>query len=91
MGHYIRSARGVMVDMQLLAIKAQLAAQPVPPNVEERKRALDAKNGVKTDAKPDLEFMAVAVAGAQQAENAAAVEKAAVKAPRKATQATQRK
>lgn len=63
-----RSTRGDMVDFELLAIKAQLATTPIPTHVEERKRAIDAKDGVKTDQLSNLDFMQVAVAGAQAAE-----------------------
>lgn len=63
-----RSARGELVDFELLAIKSQLAATPVPRHVEERKRAIDAKDGVKTDQLPDLAFMQVASVAAKVAE-----------------------
>ena len=48
-----------MVDFELLAIKQQLASAPVPKAVEARKKAIDVKDGVKSDVKPDVDFMAV--------------------------------
>ena len=60
MAKLVRSARGELVDFELLAIKAQLAATPVPKSVEERKQAIDARDGVKTDVTPDLDMLAVA-------------------------------
>jgi len=54
MPRYVRSARGELIDFELLAIKAQLAAAPVPKKVEDRKVAIDAKDGVKTSVAPDL-------------------------------------
>lgn len=60
----VRSARGEVIDFELLAIKAQLAAAPVPKAVEQRKIAIDEKDGVKTDVSPDLDILAVAQAAA---------------------------
>jgi len=56
MAKIVRSARGELIDFELLAIKQQLAAAPVPKVVEQRKAAIDAKDGVKTDVAPDLEL-----------------------------------
>jgi hypothetical protein len=56
MAKIVRSAKGELIDFELLAIKAQLAAAPVPKVVEQRKAAIDAKDGVKTDIAPDLEL-----------------------------------
>jgi hypothetical protein len=66
MSRTVRSARGQIVDFELLAIKAQLAAAPVPKAVEQRKVAIDLKDGVKTDVLPDLdmEMFALAAEGA---------------------------
>lgn len=47
MGQLVRSAKGVMVDFELLAIKQQLANAPVPKAVIERQQAIDIKDGVK--------------------------------------------
>ena len=43
----IRSARGDFVDFELLAIKAQLAAKPVPKKVDERRVAIEEREGNK--------------------------------------------
>jgi hypothetical protein len=48
MPHTIRSARGEVVDFELLAIKSQLAAKPVPKQVTERKTAIEEREGVKS-------------------------------------------
>jgi hypothetical protein len=69
MSRYVRSAQGELIDFELLAIKAQLAASPVPKKVEERKIAIDVKDGVKTQVAPDLivdEMFAVAIAAADE-------------------------
>lgn len=65
MSKLVRSARGEVVDFELLAIKAQLAAAPVPRSVEERKAAIDEKDGVKTTVTPDLDILEVAKAAAE--------------------------
>ena len=43
-----RSARGDLVDFDLLAIKQQLATTPVPVAVNQRRKFIDEKDGVKT-------------------------------------------
>lgn len=60
MPQLIRSARGELIDFELLAIKQQLASAPVPRVVEERKRAINIKDGAKSDIVPDLDFLAIA-------------------------------
>jgi hypothetical protein len=42
------SARGELVDFDLLAIKQQLATTPVPVGVTERRKFIDEKDGIKT-------------------------------------------
>jgi hypothetical protein len=42
-----RSARGEIVDFDILQIKQQLAATPVQVGTEERRRFIDTKDGVK--------------------------------------------
>ncbi len=64
MSHLIRSARGEIVDFELLAIKQQLASAPVPKVVEDRKKAIDEKDGVRTSVQPDIDFLAVSQAAA---------------------------
>lgn len=44
----VRSARGDIVNFELLAIKEQLAAVPVPKKVDERRLAIEEREGVKT-------------------------------------------
>ena len=61
MSRFTRSAKGDLIDFELLAIKAQLAAAPKPKSVEQRKAAIDAKDGVKTDVVPDLDMDMLAV------------------------------
>ncbi len=55
MGKLVRSARGELIDFELLAIKQQLAAAPVPKAVEVRKQAIDLKDGVRADDAPGVE------------------------------------
>jgi hypothetical protein len=43
-----RSARGDIVDFDLLAIKQQLATTPVPVGVNQRRKFIDEKDGIKT-------------------------------------------
>ena len=42
-----RSARGQRVDFDLLAVKQQLAAAPVPVSVDDRRRFIDEKDGIR--------------------------------------------
>lgn len=42
-----RSAKGVIVDFDILQIKQQLAATPVQVGTEERRRFIDTKDGIK--------------------------------------------
>lgn len=70
MTQMVRSARGKMVDFDLLRIKAQLQSVPPPRHVEERKRAMDAKDGIKTDQQPDLDFLKVATDAVTQSAEA---------------------
>ena len=57
----IRTARGVLVDFELLAIKQQLAAFKPPKTVEDRKKAIDIKDGVRQASTPvpDVDFLAL--------------------------------
>ena len=66
MANLVRSARGELIDFELLAIKQQLAAAPVPKAVEQRKQAIDVKDGVKPAAMPDEDFLAVSAEAAAQ-------------------------
>lgn len=73
MSRLVRSARGEVIDFELLAIKAQLAAAPAPKSVEDRKTAIDIKDGVKTTVAPDLssEMLQIAAEGAAASATAA--------------------
>ena len=42
-----RSARGELVDFDVLTIKQQLAANPVPVGVDQRRKFIDEKGGLK--------------------------------------------
>lgn len=64
MPNMTRSARGELINFELLAIKQQLASAPVPKVVEQRKQAIDEKDGVRTDVVPDVDFLAESVAAA---------------------------
>jgi hypothetical protein len=44
----IRSARGDIIDFELIAIKKQLAANPIPVGVDDRRRFIDEKDGIRT-------------------------------------------
>jgi len=44
----VRSARGTIVDFQLMAIKTQLAARPAPAQVVQRKITIEERDGVKS-------------------------------------------
>lgn len=66
-----RSARGTFVDFELLAIKAQLASVPVPQPVEDRRIAIEERDGGKV--LPSLatnELLALASAAAVESESA---------------------
>lgn len=59
MSKLVRSARGELVDFELLAIKQQLASAKPPKEVEDRKKAIDIKDGVKSATAPDVDFLAL--------------------------------
>lgn len=48
MSRKARSARGQFVDFDVLAIKQQLATTPVPVGVDDRRRFIDEKDGIRT-------------------------------------------
>lgn len=64
MSKSIRSAKGDLVNFELLAIKSQLASAPVPKKVEERIQAIEEKDGVRTSVVADVDFLAVSSAAA---------------------------
>lgn len=43
-----KSARGEMVDFDLLSIKQHLAATPVPVSVQNRRKFIDERDGLKS-------------------------------------------
>jgi hypothetical protein len=43
----VRSARGDVVNFELIAIKQQLANAPVPVSVDDRRRFIDEKDGIR--------------------------------------------
>lgn len=47
MARIARSARGEIVDFDLIAIKQQLATTPVPVSVNQRRKFIDEKDGIK--------------------------------------------
>ena len=58
MSKFARSARGEIIDFDLLAIKQQLAMKPVPVGVDERRRFIDEKDGLKTKQPQDASAVA---------------------------------
>lgn len=48
MSKQARSARGEIIDFDVLAIKQQLATKPVPVGVDQRRKFIDEKDGIKT-------------------------------------------
>ena len=58
MANTVRSARGEMIDIELLTIKAALARTPVSQKVVARKEAIAEKDGVKVQIEPAVtEFL----------------------------------
>jgi hypothetical protein len=51
MPRLVRSARGQVVDFDLIAIANQLASAPPPVSVNERRLFIDEKDGVKPEKK----------------------------------------
>ena len=67
MSRKTRSARGEVVDFDLIAIKQQLAMAPTPVSVNQRRRFIDEKDGVKTKQAPPLpSALDVAAAAAEE-------------------------
>lgn len=72
MSRKARSARGDLVDFDLLAIKQQLATNPVPVSVNERRKFIDAKDGLKAkSATPIPSALSMASEAAQVSAQAA--------------------
>lgn len=72
---HVRSARGDVVNFELIAIKQQLASAPVPTGVEERRRFIDEKDGIRTkqtvETTEQVDALAVAQEAAVESEKAA--------------------
>ena len=67
-----RSARGELVDFDLLAIKQQLASAPVPVGVKDRRRFIDEKDGIRTkELQQTISALDLAQEGIKQSEEAA--------------------
>lgn len=85
-----RSARGDVVDFDLLAIRQQLATVPIPVGVDQRRKFIDEKDGIKTKAAaPSAKSQAPSVPSAlmMAAEAAATSAQAAVAQPTSAKKA----
>lgn len=57
MSRLTRSARGSLVDFDLLAIKQQIAAAPAPVSVDQRRKFIDEKDGLKSKVSSKLEIV----------------------------------
>lgn len=64
----VRSARGDVVNFELIAIKQQLASAPVPVGVDERRRFIDEKDGIRTKqiVEEPVDALALGVAAAEE-------------------------
>ena len=62
-----RSARGEIIDFDLLAIKQQLATAPVPVGVSARRKFIDEKDGIRTkQVQPIASALSIAIDGAEE-------------------------
>jgi hypothetical protein len=69
MSRKARSARGELVDFDLLAIKQQLAQAPAPIGVNDRRRFIDEKDGIRTKQvieTPASDALSLGIAGAAE-------------------------
>ena len=55
MSRFAKSARGNLVDFDLLAIKQQIAAAPVSAGVNSRRKFIDEKDGLKSKVQTAVE------------------------------------
>jgi len=69
MSRKTRSARGEVVDFDLIAIKQQLAMAPTPVSVNQRRRFIDEKDGVKSKQAPLPSALDVAASAAEESAN----------------------
>lgn len=63
-----RSARGVQIDFDVLAIKQQLMSRPTPVSVNERRKFIDEKDGAKPKTSVIPAALAVATESAKTSE-----------------------
>lgn len=68
-----RSARGEVVDFDVLVIKQQLASNPVPVSVDSRRKYIDEKDGMKARVSipQTSDALATATSGAETSKRAA--------------------
>jgi hypothetical protein len=84
MSRKARSARGDVVDFDVLAIKDQLATRPVPVGVDQRRRFIDEKDGIKTRQQIPVAPVPAALAMAVEA---VAIQETAPVVPQEASEA----
>jgi hypothetical protein len=77
----VRSARGEVVNFELIAIKQQLASVPTPVGVDDRRRFIDEKDGIRTKQiiEQPAEIVDALSIGIEAAETSAAVAEKASK------------
>lgn len=77
----VRSARGEVVNFELIAIKQQLASVPTPVGVDDRRRFIDEKDGIRTKqlVEQPAETVDALSLGIEAAETSAAVAEKASK------------
>lgn len=71
-----RSARGEIINFELIAIKQQLASTPTPVEVDNRRRFIDEKDGIRTKKVQKTDALSLGIEGS-------AVSSAAVKRNKK--------
>ena len=72
---HTRSARGEIINFELIAIKQQLASAPTPVEVENRRRFIDEKDGIRTKTIQSVDALSVGVESAQASASAATIKK----------------
>lgn len=74
MSKFSRSARGELVNFDLLMIKQQLASAPIAVGVDERRRFIDEKDGIRVKQIQESDISAFALTQAGIEESEAAIE-----------------
>ena len=65
MPKFVRSARGEIIDFDLMALKAQMAATPIPSQVKQRKEAIAEKDTGRSAQTADVtDFLAMSTEAA---------------------------